>query len=154
MALKPDRDEMHFDIRWYCNTACDSGGIASVVSGGTGGYPGHKNAVVAYAANPTGAKPIGVLLESVVDLNTNRQHENWEKFGFEAQKGSKVTLIKDGFVTTNMLVASLTPAAGDPAYLGASGLITNTFTSGVPKIGQFLSAKDSDGYASVRINIV
>jgi hypothetical protein len=154
MALKPDREEMFFDVNNYCNVVSEMGGIVSAVSpGGSGGYPGDKKNQVSYAANPSGAKPMGLLLQNVVDLDTNRLHENWEQAGFNALKGQKVTLAKDGWYTTNMIPTGVSPAMGDPAYLAASGMISNSQASGAPKVGQFQSAKDADGYARVRINL-
>jgi hypothetical protein len=68
------------------------------------------------------------------------------------QLGGKVTVLRQGHVVTNMLVSGVTPSAGDSAYVGANGLIGTSSTNAV-KIGQFLSAKDSDGYAKVSVNI-
>jgi hypothetical protein len=108
------------------------------------------NAVVAYAAVASGAKPVGVLLNDVVNLDLTRQHINWHKD--EVQVGGKVTLLRNGQVTTNMLVAGITPSAGTDAYVGASGLIGTSSTNAV-KVGQFLSGKDTDGYAKVSVNL-
>ena len=108
------------------------------------------NAVVAYAAVASGAKPVGVLLNDVVDLDLTRQHINWHKD--EVQVGGKVTVLRNGQVTTNSLVAGITPTVGTPAYVGASGLIGTSSTNAV-QIGSFLSAKDADGYAKVSVNI-
>jgi hypothetical protein len=108
------------------------------------------NAVVAYAANQSGSRPLGVLLNDVVNLDLTRQHINWHKD--EVQLGGKVTLLRQGQVTTDRLVAGVTPSAGVDAYLGASGLIGTSSTNSV-KIGQFLSGKDTDGYAKVSVNL-
>lgn len=147
MALKPDRVELLTDISFFMNTTAVRGGVASVSSGGSGVAMDDANAVVAYVASAGSAKPVGVLLNDVVDLDLTRQHINWHKD--EVQKGGKVTLLQVGQVTSNWIDG--TPAAGDPAYVGASGYIS---TSGAgAQVGKFLSAKDSDGYAKVAINI-
>jgi hypothetical protein len=53
-----------------------------------------------------------------------------------------------------LIKISGTPAAGDVAYVAASGLIGNDSDSGNnAQIGRFLSKKDSDGYAKVAVNI-
>lgn len=153
MALKPDRVELLTDVSFFMNTVAERGGVASVntATTGVGVSMDDGNAVVEYAAVASGAKPVGVLLNDVVDLDLTRQHINWHKD--ETQVGGKVTLLRQGQVTTNRLVAGITPNAGTDAYVGASGLIGTSSTNAV-KIGQFLSGKDTDGYAKVSVNIV
>ena len=109
------------------------------------------NAVVEYAAAAAGSNPAGLLLNDVVDLDLTRQHMNW--FKDEVQKGSKVTLLRQGFVVTNMIDGAATPAAGEPAHYAANGLLTNNTASGSVQVGRWLSAKAADGYAKVDINI-
>jgi hypothetical protein len=152
MALKPDRIELLTDVSFFMSTTAERGGVASVVTAtsGVGVSMDDGNAVVAYAAVASGAKPVGVLLNDVVNLDLTRQHINWHKD--ETQVGGKVTLLRQGQVTTNQLVAGTTPSAGADAYVGVSGLIGTSSTNAV-KIGQFLSAKDTDGYAKVSVNL-
>ena len=152
MALKPDRIELLTDVSFFMSTTAERGGVASVVTAtsGVGVSMDDGNAVVAYAAVASGAKPVGILLNDVVNLDLTRQHINWHKD--ETQVGGKVTLLRQGQVTTNQLVAGTTPSAGADAYVGVSGLIGTSSTNAV-KIGQFLSAKDTDGYAKVSVNL-
>ena len=150
MALKPDRVELLTDVSFFMNTTASRGGVVSVVTTGSGVSMDSASAVVGYAATVSGSKPVGILLNDVVDLDLTRQHINWYKD--EMQKGGKVTVLRQGQVTTNMIVGSATPAAGDDAYVGVSGLIGTSSTNSV-KIGQFLSAKDTDGYAKVSVNL-
>ena len=153
MALKSDRVELLTDISFFMNTTATRGGIAGIAVGttaGSGVSMDDANAVVAYVAAVSGTRPIGVLLNDVVDLDLTRQHINWHKD--EVQVGGKVTLLRVGQVTTNTLVAGITPTAGTPAYVGASGLIGTSSTNAV-QIGTFLSGKDADGYAKVSVNI-
>jgi hypothetical protein len=152
MALKPDRVELLTDVSFFMNTTAERGGVVSVVTAtsGVGVSMDDANAVVAYAAVASGAKPVGLLLNDVVNLDLTRQHINWHKD--ETQVGGKVTVLRVGQVTTNMLVAAITPSAGADAYVGASGLIGTSSTNAV-KIGQFLSAKDTDGYVKVSVNL-
>lgn len=148
MALKPDRIELLTDVSFFMNTTAERGGVASVVTGGVGVSMDDATAVVAYAATVSGAKPVGVLLNDVVNLDLTRQHINW--FKDEVQVGGKVTLLRQGQVTTNKVTGS--PAAGVDAYVGANGLIGTSSTNAV-KIGQFLSAVDADGYAKLSVNL-
>jgi hypothetical protein len=150
MALKPDRIEKLTDISFFMNSTAERGGVVSVVTAGSGVSMDDANAVVSYASVASGAKPIGVLLNDVVNLDLTRQHINWHKD--EVQLGGKVTVLRLGHVVTNMLVSGITPSAGDSAYVGANGLLGTSSTNAV-KVGQFLSAKDSDGYAKVSVNI-
>lgn len=146
MALKPDRIELQTDISFFMNTEAVRGGVASVSTGGSGVAMDDGNAVVSYVAVAANAKPVGVLLNDVVNLDLTRQHINWHRD--EVQVGGKVTLLQVGQVTTDKV--SGTPAAGDVAYVGASGLIA---TSGTATVGKFLSGKDADGFAKVAVNI-
>lgn len=152
MALKGDREEFNYDIRWYMDEVAERGGVVCTKTAGSGGYPGHKNNTVGYEANPSGKNPVGVLLYDVVDIDLSRQHLN--PYRMQAQKGSKVALIKKGFVVTNMIVSGVTPSGGEKAYLGASGLLTTTYSSGVAIVGRFDGAKDEDGFAPVSIELV
>lgn len=149
MALKPDRIESYTDISFFCDTVSERGGIVSHVTGGSGVSMDDANSVVRYAANQSGTKPAGLLLNDVVNIDLTRQHINWNKD--EIQVGGKVTLLRQGQVTTNM-VAAVTPVVGEDVYYGASGLLTNVSTNSV-KVGRFLSAKDANGYVKVDINI-
>jgi hypothetical protein len=114
-----------------------------------------SNAVVSYAATTSGCKPVGVLLNDVVNLDLTRQHINWHKD--EVQVGGKVTLLQVGQVTTNLVTG--TPSAGAAAYVGASGYFSasapadGTTEDAVYKVGRFLSSKDADGYVKVAVNI-
>ena len=152
MALKPDRIELLTDVSFFMNTVAERGGVAcvSTSTSGVGISMDDANAVVEYAALASGAKPVGVLLNDVVDYDLTRQHINW--YRDEMQKGGKVTLLRNGQVTTNQLVAGINPGAGADAYVGASGLI-GTSSSNAVKIGQFLSSVDTDGYAKVSVNL-
>jgi hypothetical protein len=151
MALKPDRIELLTDISFFMSTTGTRGGVVSIstASTGVGVSMDDADAVVAYASNPSGAYPVGVLLNDVVDLDLTRQHINWHKD--EVQKGGKVTVLRNGQVTTNNIDGS--PAPGQIAYVHSGGNLSATQLTGAVAVGQFLSAKDSDGYAKVSINV-
>ena len=150
MALKPDRIETVTDVSFFMNSTAERGGVATISTGGSGVAMDDASAVVAYAADPSGAKPVGVLLNDVVNLDLTRQHINWHKD--EVQQGGKVTLLQVGQVTTDAVAGS--PAAGDVAYLAANGEIGNDADGGNnAQVGRFLSSVDADGYAKVAVNI-
>lgn len=158
MALKPDRIETQTDVSFFMNNATSStierGGIASISTGGSGVAMDDASALVAYATAGSGAKPVGVLLNDVVNLDLTRQHINWHKD--EVQGGGKVTLLQVGQVTTDKVTGSI--AAGEPAFVGASGLFTASSPTDVDselaqhRVGTFLSSRDLDGYVKVAVN--
>jgi len=150
MALKPDRIEAYTDISFFMNTVAERGGVVVHTSSGEGVSMDDADAVVAYPATTAGTSPAGLLLNDVVDLDLTRQHINWHKD--EVQVGSKVTLLRQGQVTTNMLASGLSVVAGADAYYGVNGVLTDDNTDSV-KVGRFLSSVDSDGYVKVDINI-
>jgi hypothetical protein len=151
MALKPDRVESFTDVSYFMNTTGDRGGVVVFSTGGVGSAMDDADAVVVYpSGTPSGTSPAGVLLNDVVNLDLTRQHINWHKD--ETQVGGKVTLLRRGQVTTDMLASGQSPVAGDAAYYNGEGKFT-TVTTNSTKVGTFLSSKDSEGYVKVDINI-
>lgn len=147
MALKPDRIEHLTDISFFMNSVAERGGVACYTNGGVGAAMDDSDAVVGYISVGASGVPAGVLLNDVVNYDLTRQHINWHRD--EVQLGGKVTLLRIGQVTTDRIDG--TPLAGDSAYVGDDGDIS-TSAAGL-KIGTFLSAKDSDGFAKVAVNI-
>ena len=90
------------------------------------------------------------MLNDVVSIDLTRQHINW--YRDEVPVGSKVTVLRQGQVATNMVASGATPSAGADAYYDTVGKLTTTSTNSV-KVGRFLGAKDADGYVKVDINI-
>jgi hypothetical protein len=150
MALKPDRVESYTDISFFMNDVAERGGIVSHLTSGSGVSMDDASAVVEYAADQSGTVPAGLLLNDVVNIDLTRQHINWHKD--EVQVGSKVSVLRQGQVTTDMVASGVTPSAGNDAYYGADGLLTTDDTESV-KVGRFLSSLDADGYVKVDINI-
>jgi hypothetical protein len=150
MALKPDRVEAYTDISFFMNETGERGGVVVHSTAGSGAAMDDANAVVEYASDPSGTNPAGLLLCDVVDLDLTRQHINFYKD--EVQKGSKVTLLRQGTVVTDVVATGLNISAGDVAYYGADGALTTSSTNSV-QVGRFLSDYDADGYVKVDINI-
>lgn len=160
MALKRDRDILQSDISWFMNEVATRGGVAAVSLGGSGvaldnqGSPTSPRPLVTYSASPSGARPIGILLNDVVSVDTTRFHVNFHKD--EVAKPGKVTLMKKGWVLTNNIVGNPTPGA--EAFLIGSGNVTATFNTigglaASPRIGIFASSKDENGYAKLEVNL-
>ena len=158
MALKSDRSVLDTDISFFMNEAATRGGVASVSTGGSGAAMDQGEALVTYAALPSGKVPVGLLLNDMVDIDLTRQHLNQHKD--EVQKGGKVTLLRKGYVVTNSIEGD-DPSAGDPAYVAHSGNLAasdlsndDTDEDGSTRVvGRFLSSKDQDGYAKVYIDL-
>jgi hypothetical protein len=149
MALKGDRHELDTDISFFMNETGNRGVVVSVSTGGSGAAMDSSVALCTIAAEASGAEPLGVLLNDVVNIDLTRQHLNWHKD--EVQQGGKVTILRKGFVVTDQI--SGTPTAGDVAFLADNGQISDAQDGTAVAIGQFLSTADADGFAKVSINI-
>ncbi|MBW2632407.1 MAG: hypothetical protein JRC90_11760 [Deltaproteobacteria bacterium] len=157
MALKGDRYLAITEISFFMDQEATRGGVTVLKTAGSGAALDQQAAEVEYAANPSGSYPVGLLLDDMVDKDLTRTHLNFQKS--EHQKGSKVGLLRDGWVVTNMFYAPTgvahVPTAGKIAYLGPSGLLTISVGPGAdyPVVGRFESSLDEDGYAKVYIKL-
>jgi hypothetical protein len=161
MALKPDRIESHTDISHFMNETAERGVIVVHVTttSGVGAAMDDADSVVQLPNNVggSGESPAGLLLNDVVNLDLTRQHINWHQD--EMQIGGKVTVLKQGQITTNMVEAGVNPVPGAKCYFTTDGNLTSTATTGslgadvVTQVGRFLTTRDSDGYLRVEINI-
>ena len=113
MALKADRHELDVDISYFMNETAERGQIVVLSTVGSGAAMDQAGALVTVAAATTTNIPVGVLLNDVVNLDLTRQHINWHKD--EVQKGGKVSLLKKGYIVTDMIAG--TPTAGALAFL-------------------------------------
>jgi hypothetical protein len=158
MALKSDRSTLDVDISFFMNEAATRGGVVSISTGGSGAAMDQGEALVTYAALPSGKVPVGLLLNDMVDIDLTRQHLNQHKD--EVQKGGKVSLLRKGYVVTNSLEGT-SPSAGDVAFVAHSGLLATSDLSdddsdadgSTRVVGRFLSGVDQDGYAKVYIDL-
>jgi len=156
MALKPDRDYAEVtDISQYWSEVAAQatkaeGGIACVETQGSGVALDDTANVVRYSVSASGAVPKGILLHPINPaMSATRDFKNYANL--ESRPGEKVTLLRKGWVVTNML--SGTPGVGGIAYVGPSGLIKTTQDSGAVAIGRFETTVDADGYAKVYVDI-
>jgi hypothetical protein len=155
MALKADRNELDVDISYFYNDgAVERGGIVTIDSVGSGAAMDQAGAKVKYKTGATGDIPVGVLLNDVVNLDLTRQHINWHKD--EVQKGGKVSVLKKGYVVTNMFVGAA--AVGDLVCLGdtTAGYVEEcSLVAGTNKVivGRYMSKADEDGYVKLEVNL-
>jgi len=156
MALKSDRYELQTDISFFydAGTATRGGVVVHDTTAGSGAAMDQGVNLVKYAAVTAASRPVGVLLNDVVNKDLTRTHLNQHKD--EVQKGGKVTVLRKGYVVTNS-ITSASVSAGDPAYachVNAGNLrVDSPGSSGVLQVGRFLSSKDEDGYAKVEVNL-
>jgi len=147
MALKPDRQFTDgTDISFFMNETGEKGEVLVFSTAGSGAAMDDANAVVTTpTANPSGQRIAGILLNDVVNLDLTRQHINQHKD--EVQLGGKVTLLRRGIITTNIIATggatSGTPTAGAPAYV-----CSRAFTAGGALVGQLTTTavEDYGGY--------
>ena len=149
MALRPDRQEIVTDISFFMDETSERGIIVSASTQGSGAAMDDSAAAVKVPTTRLD-KPVGVLLNDVVNLDLTRQHINFAKD--EMQQGGKVTLLRIGTVTTDQISGSIT--MGEAAHFAIGGtLCSATASSQSIQVGRWLSKKDADGYAKVAINI-
>lgn len=149
MALKGDRHELDTEVTYFMNETASRGQVVSISTQGSGAAMDSASALATVAAEASGATPLGILLNDVVNIDQTRQHLNWHKD--EVQQGGKVTILTKGFVVTDQISGN--PTAGQAAYVSDSGLIAGTQDGTALQIGRFLSTKDADGYAKVSVNL-
>ena len=151
MALKPFRviNPYADDISFFMDEVAEVGGLVSLSTGGSGAAMDQASALCTYAANQSGKTYLGVLLTPMVNKDLTQTHLN--PYNGEVQKGGKVRINSRCTVHTNMILGTVT--AGGTAYAGPSGYFqTNqTNASNNPAVGTFLSSKDEDGYAKVKV---
>jgi hypothetical protein len=147
--LLANRHEFDTDISFFMNEVAERGFVVSVSTAGSGASMDNSSAVVTVAADASGAVPLGILLQDMVNVDQSRYTINKHKD--EVNLGGKVAVLTKGFVTTDAI--SGTPSGGDTAYLADSGYISATQETGAVAIGRFLSSKNADGFAKVSVNL-
>ena len=156
MALKADRHELQTDISFFYNDAAVTrGGVVVHDTAGSGAAMDQGVNLFKYKQATATDVPVGILLNDVVNKDLTRTHLN--QYKDEVQKGGKVTILRKGWVVTNMITG--TPTAGGVAYAddATAGNIAvdawDAASSGNLAIGRFLSTLDEDSYCKVEINL-
>lgn len=150
MSLKADRDLSKHVFGFKASAVATKGGFVSVATPSSGvGLDGVG--VASYAASPSGAHVLGVLLDDVEDLGSRTPRNHYKE---SVNLNSQVGIGSEGWVVTDFVYPGVTPAAGDPAYLAHSGYVSNVQTPAqAPKVGRFETSKDEDGFVKVSLNI-
>ncbi len=140
MALKGDREVLLTSIRYKIEAAKDAERGIVLAADSTDGV----------AKIPTALTdlPVGLLLDDVENLDFTVRPQILSRN--VVPRGSEVSLLVKGVVSTNRIVTGDVPEQGKTAYLRIDGLVA---TSGSVAIGKFDSAKDADGYATLRVDL-
>ncbi len=154
MALKGDRVVIETDVTMTCESATLRGVGLIIKTSGSGVAIGDSAGKADLAADPSGSKFAGLLMNDVVNVDQTRYHRNFHKD--ETMISERCTLMRKGKITTDKVTGS--PSPGDPAYLVANGVFspTRSATGGIvasPFAGEFKSLKDADGFATIEFNL-
>lgn len=110
---------------------------------------------VAIVPTTTSNKPIGILMDNVVDIDRTKftLFESKRQVAMDSVNGyaPKVEIIRKGWFVTDMVDTGSSPNPGDAAHFIAGGLFSTTTTS--MRVGTFESDKDSSGFVRVRIDL-
>lgn len=162
-TLKPDRLYNPADIVTNYSMY-ETGTRGGIVCQSTGFYPvgagndSSEQRCYYVNANPSGFKPVGLLINDVVNKDLTQTHLNFHKD--EVQIGEKVVVAKHGEFVTNRIgvgqasgVSLTLPAT---AYVGPSGFLYTAAgyaSSGWPVVGRFLTYVDTANFARFEVEI-
>jgi hypothetical protein len=142
MGLKGEREVLATNIYFTAVASTNlERGIVLVANGATA-------EVATFPQHPLTAKPIGLLLDDVEDLDFTTRPQVFVRN--VVPQGSEISLLTKGRVKTSMFTG--TPLAGEKAYLGADGKVSNVVGSGL-EVGHFESAQDADDYVRLWVDI-
>jgi antitoxin (DNA-binding transcriptional repressor) of toxin-antitoxin stability system len=149
MALKADRYELQTDISFFYNAGIATrGGVVCHDTAGSGAAMDQGVNLVKYSTSGT---PVGILLNDVVNKDLTRTHLN--QYKDEVQKGGKVTVLRKGYVVTNLVDTVQPPIAGSGAYRSTVNAGNISIVASGDKIGNFLTSRDADGYCKVEVSL-
>jgi hypothetical protein len=152
--IKGERVIIEDDITLSCDSVTLRGVGLVYNKQGSGVALGDRAGSVLLAANPSGQRVAGILLNDVVNIDETRYHRNFHKD--ETMVNAPCRLLKKGRLTLDNIIGN--PMPGDTAYLDSSGNFTPTPhpTGGLvarPKVGAFASRKDESGFAAIDFNL-
>lgn len=143
MALKGKRIQKETHIGKMCSNVAERGYLLIQDTG---------DFVKVGTAIASGQLVAGMLLEDVVTLDLTNQPSN--QYKFEVPVSGMITLAREGEYLTDAIPTGVTIAPFEDAYYAADGKITNV-ADGVldKKVGQWLTAKDADGFALLSLEL-
>lgn len=154
MALRGTSHRHETSMDYVLNRAAEPGTL--VVASGTAGLVDIAGGTAA-EIGASGTWPVGVLLNTREDFNYAKE---LERVQYDTDDiGTVVALLRRGELHSNLVVANggVAIAPGQPAYLAPNGNVGNANLAVAgdesQRVGQFMSAVDSDGYARVRVEL-
>lgn len=157
MAIKPDFNVLEWELGYYLNETADKGLVVCISTASSGTDLDGSANLATVKANPSGAYPIGVLVDQVVNIDTTQYVTNVHKP--EINIGNKVSIVKKGWLVTDKVHAEQTVTAGKTAVLYASGLVGDAVTGWEPQhvnnpyVGRFNSGKDENGFCRLSVDL-
>jgi hypothetical protein len=155
MALKADREVEAVEVGYFLDETASKGVVVVISTAGSGVALEDTKSVATVAANSSGNKPLGILLNEFVNVDLTRTPINWHQD--QAQKGAKAAIMTRGWVVTDQIIG--TPNGGDFACLTSSGSVTGVSPGAAwneaanPRVGRFRTKKDALGFARVHVNL-
>lgn len=155
MALKGDRQVDAVEISFFCDEVASRGVVVSLNTTGSGVAMDSTRNTVTVASTPSGQRPLGFLLNDVVNIDRTRQNINWHKD--QQASGDKVTVLTKGWVVTDQVAG--TPTIGQLAVLQDSGKVSGLTIGATwnqaanPFVGRFRTTKDENGFAKVEVDL-
>lgn len=154
MALKGERQIDRWDLSLICNDIVSAGAVGVYKTAGSGAAFGDSAGVVTVSASSSGKIPCGIFVLPFNSVDQTKFHRNFHNL--EQMLGEPASLAKTGWLVTDQTVG--TPTQGATAYLSSSGKVTPTVdpnggTVATPKVGQYDSIKDADGYVKLSFNL-
>lgn len=136
MSLLPDRQTQQVNIDYPCPWTQERGGALTwIVASGT--------LFVQYAFNPSGVKFAGMQLNDIENVDFNRQPFPQSLRDMDVPLAIVGAATKGDFITDWVYpVGQISP--GDFAYVGPSGMITNSTVFGGEKLGKFMGVLQED----------
>ena len=136
--LRPLRQTEQVNIDYMCPFTQEEGGILTygVASGLT---------IAQYAFSASGAVPIGIQMNNIEHQNLGREYfrQRWERMDVPC---GIVGASFQGDYETDWIHAVGTIMPGDAAYVGPSGMFTNSTAFGGARVGKFLSTLQADSH--------
>lgn len=130
MSLLPIRQTQKINIDFPCPYTQERGGILTYISASGMSF-------VAYSDNPSGLKAAGIQMNDIENVNFTRQP--FQQYLRDMDVAFTIVGISNnGDYITDWIYPIGTIFNGDLAYLGPSGMITNSSTFNGQRVGSFL----------------
>jgi len=128
--LRPLRQQEQVNIDYICPWTQEAGGILSYASASGITF-------AEYAHDPSGVKHVGIQLNDIAYVNFVREY--WRQYFQMTEVPCGIVGVGvHGDFTTDWIHTVGTVFTGDKAYVGPSGMFTNSSSFGGEHVGRFL----------------